>query len=366
MASNAPLRGDAERGALNVADPAPPASPRTAAKSAMLLQIGLLGFFTLTRAIHPLIIGKTKVGGKYPHEPITVPLMECILTLVVAQSMTLMNGGLEQWKAIWDPKPMGVFSVIGFLYAFGDYLELKSLGSLSGPTYQVLSQSKLLITAGMLYGFKGQKQSPLQWILLVLLMLSLCCYSIMGDLLDQHRKLQRDPNFKVSEGSNSTFGMFMAVLKVVVSCLCAVLSDKYMKDYKSEPIYMQLVQFKVIWAITLTVLMFFEANPVRDGLFYEWKPVTVAALVSFTVKGWSTMYLLAILDSMLKNIGEACSVLVIYFIVVFHASFDDEYENETFITVLVVFLSVVAYLAAKDVSTKADKYDRMQLKGNVP
>lgn len=99
MASNAPLRGDAERGALNVADPAPPASPRTAAKSAMLLQIGLLGFFTLTRAIHPLIIGKTKVGGKYPHEPITVPLMECILTLVVAQAMTLMNGGLEQWKA---------------------------------------------------------------------------------------------------------------------------------------------------------------------------------------------------------------------------------------------------------------------------
>lgn len=137
---------------------------------------------------------------------------------------------LYSCEAIWDPKPMSVFSVIGFLYAFGDYLELKSLGSLSGPTYQVLSQSKLLITAGMLYGFKGQKQSPLQWILLVLLMLSLCCYSIMGDLLDSHRKLQRDSTWKAPEGGGSAFGMFMAVLKVVVSCLCAVLSDKYMKD----------------------------------------------------------------------------------------------------------------------------------------
>lgn len=29
-------------------------------------------------------------------------------------------------------------------------------------------------------------------------------------------------------------------------------------------------------------------------------------------QGWSTMYLLAILDSVLKNIGEACAVLVIY------------------------------------------------------
>ena len=30
------------------------------------------------------------------------------------------------------------------------------------------------------------------------------------------------------------------------------------------------------------------------------------------MQGWSTMYLLAILDSVLKNIGEACAVLVIY------------------------------------------------------
>eukprot|EP00429_Kryptoperidinium_foliaceum_P070531 CAMPEP_0176062736 /NCGR_PEP_ID=MMETSP0120_2-20121206/31285_1 /TAXON_ID=160619 /ORGANISM="Kryptoperidinium foliaceum, Strain CCMP 1326" /LENGTH=161 /DNA_ID=CAMNT_0017396303 /DNA_START=1 /DNA_END=483 /DNA_ORIENTATION=+ len=161
--------------------------------------------------------------------------------------MTLMQGGLEQWKQIWNPKPMMVFSVIGFVYAIGDWLELKSLGGLSGPMYQVLSQSKLMITAAMMFFIKGTKQSPLQWILLVLLMLALCSYSIMGDLLDKHKALQAGR--EVKEGKNTTFGMIMGLLKVVVSCLAAVLSDKYMKDYKSMPIHMQLVQLRVVWTI---------------------------------------------------------------------------------------------------------------------
>lgn len=332
---------------------------------AILMQAGLLAFFTLTRAIHPLVIQQTKVDGKYPHDPITVPFFECIVTLVVAQLMALANGGVKEWVQIWNPKPLAVFSIIGFIYALGDYLELKSLGSLSGAMYQVLIQSKLIVTAGMLYGIKGQKQSPLQWILLVLLMLCLCCYSIMSDLLTRHRKLQamgpnRDPvsgDVAGAESSAIAFGVFMAVAKVTVSCLCAVLSDKFMKDFKGEPIYMQLVQFKVVWVLTLLALMSMDGSALSNGLLYNWTPITYGALVSFTVKGWSTMYLLAVLDSMLKNIGEACSVLVSYLFVVFSASFDDKYENETFICVMVVVLSVTAYLLSKDAQQKADKYD---------
>mmetsp|Transcript_21857 Transcript_21857/g.50497 ORF Transcript_21857/g.50497 Transcript_21857/m.50497 type:complete len:160 (+) Transcript_21857:3-482(+) len=149
----------------------------------------------------------------------------------------------------------------------------------------------------------------------------------------------------------------MVAMKVTVSCLCSVLADKHMKDYKSEPIYMQLVQFKVVWVLTLLALMSMDGSALSNGLLYNWTPITYGALVSFTVKGWSTMYLLAVLDSMLKNIGEACSVLVSYLFVVFSASFDDKYENETFICVMVVVLSVTAYLLSKDAQQKADKYD---------
>merc|ERR1711879_502309 len=131
-----------------------------------------------------------------------------------------------------------------------------------------------------------------------------------------------------------------------------------MKDFKSEPIPMQLVQFKLAWFATLLVLVAAEGTAFKAGLFHDWTATAGVVFGSFTVKGWSTMYLLAILDSMLKNIGEAFSVLVIYFIVVYHPGWSDQYENETFLSLLMVFLSVVAYLVAKNVVGRAEKYDK--------
>merc|ERR1719203_211384 len=95
-------------------------------------------------------------------------------------------------------------------------------------------------------------------------------------------------------------------------------------------------------------------NSWKDGgVFKNWNQATVMVLVSFTVKGWATMYLLAILDSVLKNIGEAVSVLVIYFMQVFLPVFEDVFEIPKFLSVMVVILSVTAYVGSKSVVEKA-------------
>merc|ERR1712050_725313 len=153
-------------------------------------------------------------------------------------------------------------------------------------------------------------------------------------------------------------GVVNVLLKVSVSCFCAVLSDKYMKDFKSEPIYMQLVQFKCAWCVTILLLSFTDGKTWQNGFFTGWDATTVGVLTSFTVKGWSTMYLLAILDSVLKNIGEATAVLVIYAAQVILPSFDDQFEIPTFLSVMVVILSVTAYVGSKSVVDKAAKYDK--------
>jgi len=155
-------------------------------------------------------------------------------------------------------------------------------------------------------------------------------------------------------------GVVNVLLKVTVSCFCAVLSDKYMKDFKSEPIYVQLVQFKCAWFFTILALTFIDGKTWQNGFFTGWSGVTVGVLASFTVKGWSTMYLLAILDSVLKNIGEAVAVLVIYVAQVALPAFEDEFEVPTFLSVMVVILSVTAYVSSKSVVEKAQKYDSMQ------
>mmetsp|Transcript_15711 Transcript_15711/g.31837 ORF Transcript_15711/g.31837 Transcript_15711/m.31837 type:complete len:340 (-) Transcript_15711:221-1240(-) len=324
--------------------------PASAGPSAAV-KIGLFTFFVFTRAIHPTIIDASKevdpdTGKKsFPYGEMTVVLMETVVTIVVAQLMAI-AGGMDEWKSIWKPAPMKVFSFIGFVYALGDYLEMASMGSLGGAAYQILLQSKLIITALMMWAIKGTKQTTLQWNILILVMLSMCVYMIGGS--------------SGGDGSIPIMGVINVLLKVTVSCFCAVLSDKYMKDYKTEPIYVQLVQFKCAWFVTILALTFVDGKTWANGFFTGWSGVTLGVLASFTVKGWSTMYLLAILDSVLKNIGEAVAVLVIYVAQVALPAFEDQFEVPTFLSVMVVILSVTAYVGSKSVVEKAQKYDQSQ------
>eukprot|EP00448_Togula_jolla_P041881 CAMPEP_0170624688 /NCGR_PEP_ID=MMETSP0224-20130122/30360_1 /TAXON_ID=285029 /ORGANISM="Togula jolla, Strain CCCM 725" /LENGTH=343 /DNA_ID=CAMNT_0010951215 /DNA_START=66 /DNA_END=1097 /DNA_ORIENTATION=+ len=319
-----------------------------------LAKVGLFVFFIFTRAIHPTIIDASKsvnedTGKKYfEYGKMTVVLGETVVTIIVAQLMAL-AAGMPVWRSIWAPKPMKVFSIIGFIYALGDYLEMASMGALGGAAYQILLQSKLVVTALMMWGIKGTRQTSLQWNILFLVMLSMCVYMI-GTSGDSSS----------GGGGIPIMGVFNVLLKVSVSCLCAVLSDKYMKDFKSEPIYVQLVQFKCAWFVTILALTFIDGQTWQRGFFTGWNGVTVGVLTSFTVKGWSTLYLLAILDSVLKNIGEAMAVLVIYIAQVVLPAFDEKFEVPTFLSVCVVMLSVTAYVSAKSVVEKAALYDQKQ------
>lgn len=240
---------------------------------------------------------------------------------------------------------MLTFSLIGFGFAVGDWLEMRSMGSLGGAAYQVLLQSKLLITALMMWGIKGTKQTALQWNILLLVMFAMCVYMIGNS----------------SGGGGGAgipiMGVINVLLKVTVSCCCAVLSDKFMKDYKTEPVYMHIVRFKCVWFVTILALSFCDGRTWQQGLLAGWDLCTVGVLTSFTIKCWTTMYLLAILDSVLKNIGEAASVLVIYFMQVFLPVFEDTFEIPKFLSVCVVILSVTAYVNSKTVVEKARKYD---------
>merc|ERR1712118_381953 len=56
---------------------------------------------------------------------------------------------------------------------------------------------------------------------------------------------------------------------------------------------------------------FAEDGTWSQGLFHHWDMITVGVSISFIVKSIG-LYLLASLDALLKNIGEAMAVLVIY------------------------------------------------------
>merc|ERR1712139_671308 len=160
------------------------------------------------------------------------------------------------------------------------------------------------------------------------------------------------------DGGIPIMGLLFVVLKVFISCLCAVLTDKYMRNFRDEPIHVQIVQFKFTWFLATLTMCLTDGKTFQNGFFTGWDATVVGVFASFTMKNWCTNYILAILDSLLKNIGEAVAVLVIYFMQVLLPVFDTKFELPIFLSVSIVILAVTTYINAKDVVDKAAKFDK--------
>lgn len=323
-----------------------------------VVKIALFSAFVGTRALHPLVIDASKSvdenGKKYfAYGDMTVVLGENVATIVAMQLAALAHGGVAEWRMIWRPAPLKIFSMIGLGYCLGDYMEMNSMGALSGAAYQILLQSKLVVTALIAWKVKGTKQTALQWNILLLIVVSMSAYTIGGS------------SDGGGDGGIPIIGLFFVVTKVFISCLCAVLTDKYMRDFKDEPIHVQIVQFKFSWIIGSMLIALTDGKTFQNGFFNGWNGAVVGVWASFTIKNWCTNYILAILDSLLKNIGEAVAVLVIYFMQVALPIFDTQFELPIFLAVSIVILSVTTYINAGAVVDKAKKYDQAVLAGTI-
>mmetsp|Transcript_56136 Transcript_56136/g.120935 ORF Transcript_56136/g.120935 Transcript_56136/m.120935 type:complete len:328 (-) Transcript_56136:279-1262(-) len=265
--------------------------------------------FVLSRALHPMVIDYSKVDGKLAYSKNSPAIMSQLLSMLFVNLVALQEEGMEGVKACWSlPKGASIFIIIGLWYAFGDFLEMLSMGSMKGGVYQLLLQSKLLITAVMMKFLKGTHQSELQWHVLIAATLAISAFVIVS-----------------SGGSDDNAGMpligvVMVLLKVGVSCYAAVLSDAKLKGFNSMSMSAKLSQMsvaRVIASIAIATFMEPETHPSyklsAKGFFDNWTIATWIVTISFTSKSLITLYLLKSLDSIQKNVGEALAVIVIFF-----------------------------------------------------
>lgn len=297
--------------------------------------------FIAVRSFHPIIIDISKTDGKLPYGKATPCVVNSAVDIVIGNSLALLFGGIDGLKQCWDPVPLKVFSAIAVVYAFGDFLEMQSMAVMGGAAYQILLQSKLLVTALIMWVMRGQRQTALQWNVLVTIALGMSAFVLTDDSGD--------------EAGFQPIGLVFVVAKVVLSCLCAVLAEKHLKAFKEMPIYAQVAQLKFAWLWTsLFLTLLFDRNVREDGFWNGWDTRTVVVAISWVCKGWSTFLVLKSLDSVLKNIGEAVAILVIYvFDVLVAESVSDflpvhgkEFHISTCLMVLVIVLTVVSYTLA--------------------
>jgi hypothetical protein len=331
-----------------------------------IMELVVFFAFVFVRAFHPVVIDASKrydeTKGKkdflYQSSStvIVMTVSMCIFCLFFCFAM----GGKEQFRSVWEPKPFMVFSINGIIYALGDYLEMASISGLPAAAYQILQQSRIILTALLMIPAKGVYQTRLQWTLLTILMCSLSTYMVIASGKKDSGK---------SAGGNLFVGTMFAMAKVVISCVGAVISDKYMKLYKNDPTHVCIARTFVARAIAI-VLLSFTQDIWTKGFFSGWDVMTIGVTMSFIIKSVSTLYIVALLDSILKNIAESFAVLVIYGYDIMAPWVDKQFDTATFLSVLVVVAACAAYVDSKGPIEKAAKYDKQQAalaaSGQVP
>jgi hypothetical protein len=310
---------------------------------AKILKLCLFAFFVVTRALHPMLIDLSKHDGKILYAKNTPVVMNKIMTIILMNSLAFLFGGVAGLRQCWQPRCMAVFGLIGTIYALGDFLEMLSMSKLDGGVYQVLLQTKLLITALMCWWLKGSRQSPLQWHVLFAMFLAMSSFV----LVDQ----STSAGASGGSGSLPLGAVCCVMLKVAVSCYCAVLSEKYLKEFSDMPLYAKISGLASTWALASLFFSSMEPQVKEHGFFGHWDGVTCLVTLSFTVKTISTMYLLQALDSVQKNIGEALAVIVIYLSQVLLPGFDKVFEFSVFLLAILVVALVKSYLISPKAQT---------------
>jgi len=272
--------------------------------------MGIFIIFVLSRALHPMVIDYSKVDGKMLYSKNSPAIMSQLLSMLYVNFVAYRENGMKGVKECWQFSNATIFFIIGLWYAFGDFLEMLSMGAMKGGIYQLLLQSKLLITAVMMMVLKGKGQSELQWYVLVAATLAISAFVMVDSGSDD------------GGAGIPMMGCLMVLFKVVVSCYAAVLSDSKLKDnpdikLSTEAKLSQMSLARVVASVLIAAVMEPQTQPSymigsADPFFFGWDKATWAVTLSFTAKSLITLYLLKLLDSIQKNVGEAMAVIVIF------------------------------------------------------
>jgi len=313
--------------------------------SGISVQMQALAFFAVTtqRAFHNSFIewakGDSDVALYTVSSVIFVAQAFCV---IVGMAMAYSAGGKKDLDLCLKKETLVKFAHIGCIYAMGDIFEMESVNYIDSATYTVISQSKLIITALLMWKLEGSAQSLMQWFILFTTTGGMLEYVLVG-------------KGKGSSMTFSPFGLGLGVLKVLISCYVAVLNQKALKK-DDNPFPVQFACLKVSWAGTSMIYMLVKDGILGDGMFGEWTYRTfVLVFLGFVLKTLFNQYLLKVLDAIWKNISEAIGVLLVYFAKV--TFLGGTFDGAVFNAALIVAMACISYVLSKQKPAGAKKSD---------
>jgi len=309
------------------------------------VQVQAAAFFAVTvqRACHNSFIEWAKGDADQALYTVSsVIFVAQIVCVFIGWFLAYSQGGPSDLKKCFDVSIIRKFTYIGMIYAMGDIFEMESVNYIDSSTYTVLSQSKLIVTALLMWMIDGTTQNVMQWFILFTTSSGMLEYVLVGK----------------AKGAGMTFsatGVILALVKVAISCYVAVLNQKALKADKN-PFPVQFSALKVSWAFTSLGYMIVKDGILGSGdMWGQWTNRTlVLVFAGFILKTLFNQYLLKVLDAIWKNISEAIGVLLVYFAKV--AFLGGKFNPTVFNAAVTVILACIAYVLSKN-AKEAKKSD---------
>eukprot|EP00903_Cladosiphon_okamuranus_P020007 g18378.t1 len=274
-----------------------------------LLKGGALATLILQNSALALVMRYTRMSGKQADNyiPTTAVVMAEIFKLAVALAMQFKADGSVgavinsvRVNTVGQPGQYLKMGVLALLYTLQNNLAYVAAEHLDGPTYQIICQSKIPITAVLSVVILGKALSIRQWASLIALTCGVGLVQIYGS------------ESTAKGSSNSLVGFASALSLCFCSGLAGVFFELMLKGNSTASLWMRNIQLgSFSLFLGLLAVVFKDGATVADrGYFYGYSPMVWLCISLHSLGGLAVAMVVKYADNVVKCFATSISIVL--------------------------------------------------------
>eukprot|EP01060_Flectonema_neradi_P010584 TRINITY_DN1767_c0_g1_i1.p1 TRINITY_DN1767_c0_g1~~TRINITY_DN1767_c0_g1_i1.p1 ORF type:complete len:399 (+),score=83.50 TRINITY_DN1767_c0_g1_i1:53-1198(+) len=303
-----------------VVAPAPPSPKATPAVSAEVMKYGSLACLVAQNSSLTLTMRASRIPGADPM-PMYLATSAVVACEVVKLFLSVIMLSIEKegisgaWKAI-QSDILSSFSqnlmilIPSGLYTLQNNLQYFAASHLDPPTYQVLSQMKLITTALLSILILNKKLSMLQWIAIILLGIGIALVQTSQDTGDTGSNESSTGGSGSSIDASRMFGFIAVFIACCTSGLAGVYLEKIVKQTKPSVWIrnMQLASWGLLVGLMASYFKDYDAI-VEGGFFQGFKEIVWVVVALQSVGGILIAVVVKYSDNIVKGFATGLSIV---------------------------------------------------------
>ena len=272
----------------------------------------LLLFFTVSATI--LTEASKSQDGKYPYNTFAIPCAVEAVKLVVSTLLL----ARKRWSQGLSRKPLGfqcrklvVYIFPALCYFVSNNCMFHIIRYLGAPTFQIMSNLKILSTGIFMYVFLNKKLSWLQWKALIIL--------VSGCMVTQSSPNPRTSVSMEEARSAQLTGYLLVLVSVTTAGAGGVFSEKLLKETDNKTtagtetsIHWPNIQLYIFgFVFGLISLYWHDQDISTSSMFRGFNIFAYATVLSLATCGLLISFILKHLDNVIKCFCTALSMLCV-------------------------------------------------------